>query len=59
MTAVTHIMADGRKLEDIAGHVVKISDAHCVYDLMDRINQSRKRMRKEDKKEGGLERNQL
>lgn len=36
---VKHIMADGKVLADISGHVVKEKDARCVYDLMERINQ--------------------
>lgn len=35
---VTHILADGRKTEDISGHVVKLEEAEAVYILMDEIN---------------------
>lgn len=40
MVQVIHILRDGTRLEDITGHIVKISDAEPVYNLMDRINRA-------------------
>lgn len=38
MAEVVHILKDGTRLEDITGHVVRISDAEAVYGLMDYVN---------------------
>lgn len=38
MIEVIHILKDGTRLEDITGHIVKISDAEPVYNLMTQIN---------------------
>ena len=35
---VLHIMKDGSVKQDITGHVVKMSDAPNIYNLMDTIN---------------------
>lgn len=35
---VIHILKDGTRLDDIAGHIVRIRDAETVYKLMDSIN---------------------
>lgn len=37
---VKHILSDGTVLKDITGHVVKVSDAPDLYNLIDSINQS-------------------
>lgn len=37
--AVTHILKDGTKLNDIRGHVVRMEDVPNVYTLIDQINQ--------------------
>lgn len=38
MVHVINILRDGTRLEDMTGHIVKISDAEPVYNLMDEIN---------------------
>ena len=35
---IKHIMKDGVVLSDINGHVVRMSDAKTVYNLLDQIN---------------------
>lgn len=37
---VIHILKDGTRLADIAGHIVKVSDAETVYRLMEEINRN-------------------
>lgn len=36
--AVIHILKDGRIVDDISGHIVKMEDAEPLYNLMQRIN---------------------
>ena len=36
---VTHILKDGRRVDDITGHVVKQEDCPVVYHLMDKMNE--------------------
>ena len=36
---IKHILADGTRLDDIRGHVVRVRDARSVYSLMDKINE--------------------
>ena len=43
---IKHILKDGTVLQDIAGHVVKQSDAPLVYQIMEQKN--RKGGRKKD-----------
>lgn len=43
MVTVKHVLADGRILDDISGHIVRQSDAEAVYDLIKRINKDRGR----------------
>lgn len=43
---IKHILKDGTVLDDIQGHVVKMSDAKSIYNLMDCINDSRTYQRK-------------
>lgn len=43
MITVKHVLADGRILDDISGHIVRQSDAEAVYDLIKRINKDRGR----------------
>lgn len=38
---VIHVLKDGTRVDSIAGHVVKISEAEVVYNLMDEINKGR------------------
>ena len=45
--AVIHILKDGSRLNDITNHVVKISDAGPVYQLIKDIN--RKEVKKYEK----------
>lgn len=40
---VKHIMKDGRVLSDIKDHVVKAEEAKEVYQLIDRINEERRK----------------
>ena len=35
---VIHILKDGTRVDDIAGRIIKVSDAEVVYQLMDEIN---------------------
>jgi hypothetical protein len=46
---VIHILKDGTRVDDIAGRVVKVSDAEVVYKLMDEINRKIERGWKRDK----------
>ena len=36
--SVIHILKDGSRVEDITGHIVKVSDAEPIYRLMADIN---------------------
>lgn len=45
---VIHILKDGTRLDDIAGHIVRIRDAETVYKLMDEINKKRAKYEKSD-----------
>jgi hypothetical protein len=47
--AVTHVLKDGTVLNDITGHVVKMTDVPSVYALVDQIN------RKRGGKNGGID----
>jgi hypothetical protein len=44
---VYHILKDGSVVHDISGRIVKVEDAKTLYDLMDSINGSRSRKRKD------------
>lgn len=44
--AVFHILKDGTKLNDISGHVVRVSDVPAIYDLLHSMN------KKKEKKNG-------
>lgn len=48
--AVIHILKDGRIVDDITGHIVKMEDAEPLYNLMQRINDeyAAKKRRKEN-----------
>lgn len=48
--AVIHILKDGRIVDDITGHIVKMEDAEPLYNLMQRINEeyAAKKRRKEN-----------
>ena len=35
---VAHVLKDGTRLDDIAGHIVRVTDAEAVYGLMDYLN---------------------
>ena len=45
---VIHILKDGTRPDDIAGHIVRIRDAETVYKLMDEINKKRAKYEKND-----------
>lgn len=45
---VIHILKDGTRLDDIAGHIVRIRDAETVYKLMDELNKKRAKYEKSD-----------
>ena len=38
---VKHILSNGTVLQDIAGHVVKQSDAPLVYQIMEQMNKEK------------------
>lgn len=38
---VINILRDGTRLDDLAGHVVRVQEAEAAYDLMDKINERR------------------
>ena len=42
MAHITHILKDGKVIEDITGHVVKKEDAPTVYSLMNMLKERRK-----------------
>lgn len=42
--AVYHVLKDGSRLEDISGHVVKVTDADPLYRLIHSINQGQKKV---------------
>ena len=44
---VTHILKDGSRVKDIAGHVVKEKDAPLAYVIIDRINKEQKNQKKD------------
>lgn len=46
--SVYHVLRDGTRLTDIAGHVVTLEDGHYLRELMEAINE---RLRKETKGE--------
>lgn len=46
---VIHILKDGTRLDDIAGHIVRIRDAETVYKLMDELNKKRAKYEKSDR----------
>lgn len=51
--AVIHILKDGRIVDDITGHVVKMEDAEPLYNLMQRINNEyAARLNKDQRKKG-------
>lgn len=50
---IRHHLKDGKVLVDITGHVVKKEDVPMAYALIDRMNQER---RKNKKDEGGKNR---
>lgn len=41
--AVYHILADGTRLDDITGHVVKIEDAEPLYRYLESVNEHRRK----------------
>lgn len=45
---VIHILKDGTRPGDIAGHIVRIRDAETVYKLMDELNKKRAKYEKSD-----------
>ena len=45
---VRHVLKDGKEVKSISGHVIKIDDAQSIYQIIDRINE---RKRKENKDE--------
>ena len=45
---ITHILKDGTVLEDIKGHLVKREDAPRAYQLIDRMNDERRKHEKDD-----------
>lgn len=49
--AVIHILKDGRIVDDITGHVVKMEDAAPLYELMRRINNENAVRRNNQRKE--------
>ena len=44
---VIHVLKDGTRLDDIAGHVVRIADAEVVYNLMIELNRRRRENEKD------------
>lgn len=40
MAIVRHILSDGQAVEDLSGHVVKVTEAKAVYDLIHTINKA-------------------
>lgn len=44
--SVIHVLADGSKVTDISGHVVKFESASTVYQLIARINDQNKQRKK-------------
>lgn len=55
MADVIHVLKDGTRVDDIAGYIVRISDAEPVYNLMDAINKkvsiNNERQRKNNRKD--------
>ena len=45
---ITHVLSDGTILKDIQGHVVKVSEAESVYNLIDHINNENDRKREKN-----------
>lgn len=37
---VIHILKDGTRVDNIVGHIVKVSEAETVYKLMTKINRN-------------------
>lgn len=40
--SVYHVLKDGSRVDDIAGRVVRVSDAEAVYNLIHSINRNSK-----------------
>ena len=45
---IKHILADGREVASIAGHVVKGQDAKAVYELVEQLNREGRTNEKKD-----------
>lgn len=43
---VYHILKDGKTVNDISGHIVRLEDANPLYQLLHRINQKSKHSKK-------------
>lgn len=40
MAKVKHILSDGQVREDLSGHIVRVTEAKAVYDLIHTINKA-------------------
>lgn len=40
---IIHVLKDGRVVDDITGHVVKMEDAPEAYEILDRVKERKER----------------
>lgn len=38
---IKHVLKDGRQVEDISGHVIRMKDFETVYNVIENINRKR------------------
>jgi len=48
--SVIHVLADGSRVTDITGYVVKAERVQAVYELMTRISREQKRKEQNERK---------
>lgn len=48
--SVIHVLADGSRVADITGHVVKAEHVQAVYELMTRISREQKKENQHERK---------
>lgn len=42
MITVHHVLKDGKKVDDVAGHVIKADEHSVLYEVINRIQQKEK-----------------
>ena len=42
MITIHHVLKDGKKVDDVAGHVIKAKEHSVLYEVINRIQQKEK-----------------